>query len=73
MVSAAVRLVEAVIPNVPVRQRVLSLPAPMRHLLAAHPQVSNPVLEVDRAVSGLGVAAALTIRPAISGIPMVRN
>ena len=35
-----------VIPQVPVRQWVLSLPIPLRLLLAAQPQLLTPVLQV---------------------------
>ncbi|MBL8500333.1 MAG: hypothetical protein JNL77_07100 [Nitrosomonas sp.] len=34
-----------VIPNVPVRQWVLSLPIPLRYLLAAHPHLLSPVFK----------------------------
>ena len=35
-----------VIPHVPVRQWVLSLPVPLRLLLAAQPKLATPVLQV---------------------------
>ena len=38
-------LVDHVIPHVPVRQWVLSLPIPLRLLLAAQPQFVTPVLQ----------------------------
>nr|WP_256329554.1 hypothetical protein [Nitrosomonas sp. Nm33] len=45
-------LVDHVIPNVPMRQWVLSLPIPLRVLFAAHPQLLSPVLQViSRAIS----------------------
>ena len=40
------RLVDQVIPNVPVRQWVLALPIPLRLLLAAQPKLVTPVLQV---------------------------
>ena len=39
-------LVDHVIPHVPVRQRVLSLPIPRRLLLAAEPKLVTPALQV---------------------------
>jgi hypothetical protein len=52
MAQTAVHLVDHVIPNVPVRQWVLSLPIPLRFLLAAHPHLLTPVLQViHRAIS----------------------
>lgn len=54
MAETAAHLVEEVIPELPVRQWVLSLPIPLRYLLASHPQLLGPVLNVvHRAVSGL--------------------
>jgi Putative transposase len=45
-------LVDQVIPHVPVRQWVLSLPIPLRLLLAAQPELVTPVLQVvQRAVT----------------------
>ncbi len=46
MAQTAAHLVDQVIPRVPVRQWVLSLPIPLRLLLAAQPQVLTPVLQV---------------------------
>ncbi len=52
MAQTAAHLVDHVIPNVPVRQWVLSLPIPLRYLLAAHPHLLTPVLQViSRAIS----------------------
>jgi len=52
MAETAAHLVDHVIPRVPVRQWVLSFPIPLRFLLAAHPQLLSPVLQVvNRAVS----------------------
>jgi len=46
MSQTAAHLVEHVIPHVPVRQWVLSLPIPLRVLLAAQPELVTPVLQV---------------------------
>ncbi len=46
MAQTAAHLVEHVIPLVPVRQWVLSLPIPLRLLLAAQPKLVTPVLQV---------------------------
>ena len=46
MAQTAAHLVDYVIPHVPVRQWVLSLPIPLRLLLAAQPQLVTPVLQV---------------------------
>ena len=46
MAQTAAHLVDHVIPRVPVRQWVLSLPIPLRLLMAAQPQLLGPVLQV---------------------------
>ena len=46
MSQTAAHLVDHVIPHVPVRQWVLSLPIPLRLLLAAQPKLVTPVLQV---------------------------
>ena len=46
MPQTAAHLVDHVIPHVPVRQWVLSLPIPLRVLLAARPELVTPVLQV---------------------------
>jgi hypothetical protein len=46
MAQTAAHLVDHVIAHVPVRQWVLSLPIPLRLLLAAQPQLLTPVLQV---------------------------
>ncbi len=46
MSQTAAHLVDRVIPHVPVRQSVLSLPIPLRVLLAARPELVTPVLQV---------------------------
>ena len=52
MAETAAHLVDQVIPQVPVRQWVLSFPIPLRFLLAAHPHLLSPVLQViNRAIS----------------------
>ena len=52
MAQTAAHLVEHVIPQVPVRQWVLSFPIPLRYLFAAHPHLLSPVLQViNRAIS----------------------
>jgi Putative transposase/Transposase zinc-binding domain len=52
MSETAAHLVDHVIPEVPVRQWVLSLPIPLRLLLAAQPELITPVLQVvQRALS----------------------
>ena len=48
MSQTATHLVEHVIPHVPVRQWVLSLPIPL--LLAAHRELRTPVLQVVQRV-----------------------
>ena len=50
MSQAAAHLVDHVIPHVPVRQWVLSLPIPLRVLLAAQPELVTPVLQVVQCV-----------------------
>jgi hypothetical protein len=50
MSQTAAHLVEHVIPPVPVRQWVLSLPIPLRVLLAAQPELVTPVLQVVQQV-----------------------
>ena len=46
MSQTAAHLVDHFIPGVPVRQWVLSLPIPLRLLLAAQPVLLTPVLQV---------------------------
>ena len=46
MAQTAAHLVDHAIPRVPVRQWVLSLPIPLRLLLAARPKPGTPVLQV---------------------------
>ncbi|MEI6721851.1 MAG: transposase zinc-binding domain-containing protein [Betaproteobacteria bacterium] len=53
MAESAARLVEEVIPRVPVRQWVLSFPIPLRILFAAHPELLAPVLRIiHRVIAG---------------------
>ncbi len=46
MAESAAHLVDQVIPQVPVRQWVLSFPIPLRILFAAHPELLAPVLRI---------------------------
>ena len=50
MSEMAAHLVDHVIPEVPVRQWVLSLPIPIHLLLAAQPELMTPVLQVVQRV-----------------------
>ncbi len=50
MSQTAAHLVDRVIPHVPVRQWVLSLPIPLRVLLAAQPELVTPVLQMVQRV-----------------------
>jgi hypothetical protein len=50
MSQTAAHLLDHVIPLVPVRQWVLSLPIPLRLLLAARPELVTPVLGVVQRV-----------------------
>ncbi len=50
MSQTAAHLIDHVIPHVPVRQWVLSLPIPLRVLLAAQPELVTPVLQVVQRV-----------------------
>jgi hypothetical protein len=50
MSQTAAHLVDHVIPHVPVRQWALSLPIPLRVLLAARPELVTPVLQVVQRV-----------------------
>ena len=50
MSETAAHLIDHVIPEVPVRQWVLSLPIPLRILLAAQPELITPVLQVVQRV-----------------------
>jgi hypothetical protein len=53
MAQTAAHLVNHVTPHVPVRQWVLSLPIPLRLLLAAQPKLVTPVLQVvHRVITG---------------------
>ena len=69
--QAAAHLVDHVIPHVPVRQWVLSLPIPLRLLLAAQPKLVMPVLQLVHRVitrrllgqAGLKAAEATAARP----------
>jgi Transposase zinc-binding domain/Putative transposase len=59
MAETAAHLVDHVIPPVPVRQWVLSLPIPLRLLFAAQPQLLAPLLQViHRVIAGFLVKRA---------------
>src|SRR5215813_7002786 len=59
MAETAAHLVDCVIPPVPVRQWVLSLPIPLRLLFAAQPQLLAPLLHViHRVIAGFLVKRA---------------
>ena len=59
MAETAAHLVDHVIPCVPVRQWVLSLPIPLRLLFAAQPQLLAPLLQViHRVIAGFLVKRA---------------
>ena len=67
MAQTAAHLVDHVIPHVPVRQWVLSLPIPLRLLLAAQPKLVKPVLQVvhrviTRHLLGQGLGSGQTTR-----------
>ena len=53
MAESAAHPVDQVIPRVPIRQWVLSLPIPLRILFAAHPEWLTPVLRIiHRVIAG---------------------
>jgi len=54
MAQTAAHLVDHVIPRVPVRHWVLSLPIPLRVLLAAQPKLVTPVLQVYANIAEFG-------------------
>ena len=63
MAQSAAHLVDNVIPQVPVRQWVLSFPIPLRILFAAHPQLLTPVLQViHRVITGFPLSSAANMR-----------
>jgi hypothetical protein len=62
MAQTAAHLVDRVIPHVPVRQWVLSLPIPVRVLLAARPELVTPVLQVVQRVVTRHLQKVLTLR-----------
>ena len=59
MAQTAAHLVDPVIPHVPVRQWVLSLPIPLRPLLAAQPKLVMPVPQVVHRV----ITRTCSVRP----------
>ena len=50
MADSAAHLVDEVLPKKPIRQRVLSVPFPLRHLFATNPQVMSRVLTIVQRV-----------------------
>jgi ribosomal protein S27E len=78
MVESAAHLVDHVFPEAPVRQWVLTVPFPLRFLLAAKPRVLTEVLAVvQRAIStflihhaGLTVSSTATSSRFATGQPM---
>ena len=63
MAQTAAHLVDHVIPHVPVRQWVLSLPIPLRLLLAAQPKLVTPVLQVVHRVITRHVLGQAGLKP----------
>ena len=63
MSQTAAHLVDHVIPHVPVRQWVLSLPIPLRVLLAAQPELVTPVLQVVHRVITRICSTPPSLRP----------
>jgi hypothetical protein len=63
MSQTAAHLVDHVIPHVPVRQWVLSLPIPLRVLLAAQPELVTPVLQVVQRVVSRHLLQAAGLKP----------
>ena len=62
MPQTAVRLVDHVSPHVPLRQWVLSVPIPLRALLAAQPALVTPVLEMVQQVLGRHLLVSAVVR-----------
>ncbi len=68
MAQTAAHPVDHDIPHVPVRQRVLSLPTPLRVLLAAHPKLVTPVLQaVHRVITRLLLGQAALSCSSVGG------
>jgi uncharacterized protein (DUF983 family) len=63
MSQTAAHLVDHVIPHVPMRQRVLLLPIPLRVLLAAQPELVTPVLQVAQRVLTRHLLEAAGFKP----------
>jgi hypothetical protein len=62
MSRTAAHVIDHVILHVPVRQWVLSLPIPLRVLLAAQPELVTPVLQVVQRVITRHLLAAAGLR-----------
>ena len=58
MAQSAAYLVDEAIPRVPVRQRVLSFPIPLRILFAAHPELLTPLLRIIHRVITRGFCSS---------------
>ena len=75
MAQTAAHLLDHVIPHVPVRQWVLSLPIPLRLLLAAQPKLVTPVLQVVHLVitrfllDQAGLTTSWHSRPCLHSLP----
>ena len=65
MEASAAHLVDRVLPRVPVRQFVLTLPIPLRLLLAARPGLIGPVLGVVHRLLARHLAALAGLRGAL--------
>ena len=63
MSQTAAHLVDHVIPHVPVRQWVLSLPIPLRVLLAEQPELITLVLQVVQRVVSRQLLQAARLKP----------
>jgi hypothetical protein len=63
MAQTAAHLIDRVIPHVPVRQWVLSLPIPLRLLLAAQPKLVTPVLQVVHRVITRHLLSQARLKP----------
>jgi hypothetical protein len=72
MAQTAAHLVDHVIPRVPVRQWVLSLPILLRLLLAAQPKLVTPMLQVVHRVITRHLLGQAGLKAAEAGRPTLR-
>jgi hypothetical protein len=72
MAQTAAHLEDHVIPRVPVRQRVLSLPILLRLLLAAQPKLVTPMLQVVHRVITRHLLGQAGLKAAEAGRPTLR-